>query len=111
MEKQYILGMVERVEVEGEEHLAKIDTGATRSSIDRELAARLGMNEVIKKTEVRSSHGKSVRKVVMGKVKIGHRIIPTTFTLADRKELKFDLILGRNFLRRGFLIDTGWKDR
>ena len=84
MKKVYVLGMLEYVDVEGERHLAKIDTGASRSSIDFELADRLGMKEVIKKKKVRSAHGESVRKVVRGKVKIGNRVIPTTFSLADR---------------------------
>ncbi|NPE27005.1 hypothetical protein HNV12_03320 [Methanococcoides sp. SA1] len=106
MKRQYILGMVENVELEGETVLAKIDTGASRSSIDEDLAVRLGMTEIIKEREVRSSHGRSVRNIVRGRVKIGSRIIPTTFSLADRKDLKFDLILGKNFLWRGFIIDT-----
>lgn len=106
MEKWHILGMLEYVEIEGERYLAKIDTGASRSSIDSELAKKLGMKDVVKKREVRSSHGSSVREVVRGRVKIGNRIIPTTFGLANRKDMKFDLILGKNFLWRGFLIDT-----
>lgn len=110
MKKLFVLNMVEYVEVEGERHLAKIDTGASRSSIDFELAHKLGMREVLKKRKVKSAHGESVRKVVRGKVKIGNRIIPTTFGLADRKEMKFDLILGKNFLWRGFLIDTKRSD-
>lgn len=106
MKKQYIIGNVEYVEICGERHLAKIDTGASRSSIDKNLAKRLGLHEVVKEAEIKNSHGKSIRKIVKTKVKIGNRIIPTSFSLADRSELKFDLILGKNFLWRGFLIDT-----
>jgi hypothetical protein len=106
MKKQYVLQMLEYVEICGEKHLAKIDTGASRSSIDKELAKNLGITDVIKEKEVKSSHGKSIRQIVKTKVKIGNRIIPTSFTLANRDELKFDLILGKNFLWRGFIIDT-----
>lgn len=106
MKKEYILSNLEYVEICGEMHLAKIDTGASRSSMDNNLAKRLGLHEIIKERNVRSSHGESIRKIVKTKVKIGNRIIPTSFSLANREELKFDLILGKNFLWRGFLIDT-----
>jgi hypothetical protein len=110
MKKQFIIGNLEHVEICGEIHLAKIDTGASRSSIDEKLAKRLGLHEIIKEKEVKNSHGKSLRKIVKTKVKIGNRIIPTSFTLANRKDLKFDLILGKNFLWRGFIIDTRRSD-
>lgn len=110
MKKLHVLGNLEYVEICGERHLAKIDTGASRSSIDEKLAHRLGLHEVIMERRVKNSHGASVRKVVKTRVKIGNRVIPTSFTLADRKELRFDLILGKNFLWRGFLIDTKRSD-
>jgi hypothetical protein len=110
MRKEYVIGNLEYVEICGETHLAKIDTGASRSSIDENLAKKLNLHEIIKEKEVKSSHGKSIRKIVKTKVKIGNRIIPTSFTLANRDELKFDLILGKNFLWRGFLIDTKRSD-
>ena len=106
MRKEYFIHLLEPVEICGETHIAKIDTGASRSSIDRRLASRLKLGPVIKEKKVKNSHGATVRQIVKTKVKIGNRVIPTTFTLADRKDLKFDLILGKNFLWRGFFIDT-----
>lgn len=111
MRKIYIIGLTEPIEICGENHLAKIDTGASRSSIDKKLAQKLKLFDILKHKEVKSANGSSIRKVVRAKIKIGSRIISTTLNLADRQELKYDLILGKNFLKRGFWIDTTKKNK
>lgn len=105
MRKVYFVGLNEEVEILGKKYLAKIDTGACRNSIDRNLARKLGLCKVVNRKSVRSSNGSSYRDIVECFVKVGGRKMHTTFSLADRKDMKYSIILGRNFLKRGFLVD------
>lgn len=44
--------------------MARVDTGATLSSIDQQLALKLGFNQAIRKIAVRNAHGTTLRQVV-----------------------------------------------
>ncbi|MEM4282571.1 MAG: RimK/LysX family protein [Candidatus Woesearchaeota archaeon] len=103
------LGLTERVVVFGlwknKTVTAKIDTGATKSSIDAMLARELGLGPVVRTAVVRTTHGIAKRDVVVAKVKIGHRIIVADFTVAKRSHMKYGILIGQNILKRGFIID------
>lgn len=101
-----VIGLKEKVEIGGKKVLARIDTGAKVSSIDIKLAKRLGINRPVRKTKIKSANGVSIRPVILTHVKIKKRVFRAFFTLADRKELSFPVLIGRNILKRGFLIDT-----
>jgi alpha-L-glutamate ligase-like protein len=85
---------------------AKIDTGAWRSSIDKEYAQSLGLlsKENILWTKVfKSSLGKEERPVINLKFYLAGRLIKTIASIADRRGLKVKLIIGRRDLV-GFLV-------
>lgn len=109
MENKTLIGLTEIVEINGKKHKARIDTGAKRSSIDRRLAYRLGLGPVIKTTKVRSVHGQSIRPIIRAIVRIRDRNLKATFNIADRKDMSYSILIGRNILKHGFLIDTSKK--
>src|SRR3989344_5501137 len=95
------LGLIEKILVEGKEIFAKIDTGASTSSMDKNLAEELGLGPVIKTKGVRNAHGKSMRPVVKANININGRNMRTKFNLIDRKHMKYKVLLGKNTLKRG----------
>lgn len=110
-EGRVILGLSEEVTVLGnnqneEQRTARIDTGATSSSIDIQLAEQLQLGPVIKDKIVKSASGIKTRSVVLAKVKLNGSIIEAEFTLADRSHMTYPILIGQNILIQGnFLID------
>lgn len=100
-----IIGLIEKVKINGKEVLAKIDTGASRCSLDRSLAEELKLHQVVKKIRIKSSHGKSIRSIVEGRLKIKNRRFKVRFNVADRSYLKYPVLIGVSILKRGFFID------
>lgn len=89
-----------------EEILAKVDTGAWNSSIDRDLAERLGLlakDNILWKKKVYSSLGTEMRPVINLRYYLAGRPINTVGTIANRKGLKKAMIIGRRDLG-GFLV-------
>jgi len=84
---------------------AKIDTGATRSSIDIKLASKLSLGPVIKSKMVRSAHGNKLRPVIEAELLLAGKKLKSEFTLADRTQMKYAILIGVNVLKHGFLID------
>ena len=83
---------------------ARIDTGATQSSIDTKLAKELGFNKYIGRVNVISANGIKNRHIVEIEYELSGKIIRSNFTLADRSSLNYSVLIGRNDLN-GFLID------
>ncbi len=106
-----ILGLTERVTVIGlhgkkEKVVARIDTGATSSSIDLVLAQRLHLNPSTRSKIVKSASGVKKRPVVHAKIRMDGLLIEEEFTLADRGHMTYQLLIGHNILKKGnFLID------
>lgn len=105
MENKTIIGYLEKIKIQGKDVVALIDTGATRSSIDLELASELKLGPIIKKSTIVSSHGKSVRPVIKAKVEIGGKKINAFFNISARTHLSYKVLIGRNILRNRFLVD------
>jgi len=109
---------------------AKIDTGATASSLhafDVERFRRGGLRwvrfsihprlrsddaaqvveaEVIEDRPIKSSNGQvEMRPVIQMDVQILDRVWTADVTLANRDEMGFRMLLGRQALRRHFLVD------
>jgi hypothetical protein len=105
-----ILGLVEKITVHGKKHsrtvLARIDTGAQSNSIDLELAKTLHVGPAERTTVVKSAHGSSVRPVVMLDIDIAGARQRGRFTIADRSKLRYPVLIGRNILKIGYMIDT-----
>jgi hypothetical protein len=106
---RFIVGFVEPVTIKGVDGskrlLARVDSGATRSSIDAKIAQELGIGPVIGERTVRNANGRTTRKVVEVTLQLGDEEYVEEFTLADRSHMNFPVLLGRNILEQNFLID------
>ena len=109
-----IVGLTENVSFKSnneadKEVEAKIDTGATRSSIDIKLASQLNLGPVIKSKIVKSAHGNKLRPVIEAEITLAEKKIKSEFTLADRTHMKYAVLIGVNVLKHGFLVDPSEK--
>ena len=84
---------------------AKVDTGATKSSIDSRLAAELRLGPVLKSKMVKSASGTRVRPVIKVGVILKGKEFATQFTIADRQDMKYKVLIGLNILKNHFIID------
>ncbi len=84
---------------------AKIDTGATKSSIDVKLASKLNLGPVIKSKMIKSAHGNKLRPIIEAEIILAGKKIKSEFTLADRTHMKFDVLIGVNTLKNDYLVD------
>ena len=110
---------------------AKVDTGAYTCSLhcskaevvngqlefillDEEHPEFTGMKftfKRFKRREIKNSFGEAeMRYVIKTSIKIFDRRIRAEFSLCDRGNLKFPVLLGRRILRNRFLIDVTKKD-
>lgn len=92
--------------------LARVDTGAFRSSIDKIFAQGLGLlekeNILWKEGEryaYRSVQGRQSRPIVGFSFWLAGRKIKSTASVADRSKMKYPVLIGRNDLV-GFLVRT-----
>ena len=104
-----VIGLCEEVVIAGpkgkKEVIARVDTGATKSSIDVQLAAELSLGPILKSALIRSASGAGVRAVVEAKIEIADKEMKAEFTLADRAHMKYPVLIGQNILKTGFLVD------
>ncbi len=104
-----VIGLEEKVRVHNnggkKTVIAKIDTGATKSSIDTNLAAELRLGPVIKSKLIKSAHGSNIRPIIEATIELAGKKITSEFTLADRAHMKYRILIGQNILKDGFLID------
>ncbi len=106
-----VVGLTERIILKSpggksKEVLARIDTGATKSSIDVKLAAELKMGPVLKAKLVKSASGTSVRPMIQCKLEIANKLVTSEFTIADRSHMKYRVLIGQNILcNNSFLVD------
>lgn len=110
---------------------AKIDTGAYRSALHyQKVRVRTvdGVKQLVvtfqmggkRKTKVfrsyervtvKSSNGESSRRyLIRTMVRLNGHVVRTAFTLFDRSDMKYQVLLGRKFLRDRFLVDVARKD-
>ncbi|MFC7019125.1 MULTISPECIES: RimK family alpha-L-glutamate ligase [Haloarcula] len=98
------IGYIEEVQVTGtrgtETILAKSDTGATRTSIDSQLAADIGTGPIkdivrIKSGSLKSGRSRPVVDLVVG---IGGEQHTVTASVEDRSHMDYPLLLGRDIL-------------
>jgi RimK family alpha-L-glutamate ligase len=101
-----IIGYVEEVVVMGtsgqETVMAKSDTGATRTSIDAHLAAKIGTGPIkdivkIKSGSVKSGRSRPVVDLVVG---VGGKQHTVTASIEDRSHMDYPLLLGRDILEQ-----------
>ncbi|MDA1196698.1 MAG: RimK/LysX family protein [Nanoarchaeota archaeon] len=109
-----VVGLIESVtliDTQGNKRTlkAKMDTGATRSSIDVSLTKEMDFGPELQKKLVKSAHGSAVRPAVEANIEFASQKFKTEFTVADRSHLKYKLLIGVNVLQHGFLIDPSKK--
>ena len=100
------VGVFEDLEIEdflGERHAikAKLDTGAFRSSIDEDLAKKLGLldpENILLNIGYRSALGREERPVVGLTFYLKDHKIKTSASISDRSKLKRPMIIGRRDL-------------
>jgi RimK family alpha-L-glutamate ligase len=106
------IGYTEEVLVSGtsgsEQVVAKSDTGAGRTSIDTQLAARIGAGPIRSMTTVKSGSAPSgtSRPVVDIVVGVGGDRHTVAASLTDRSNLRYPLLLGRDILGN-YQVDVG----
>lgn len=109
MTDKVILGLTEKIKLLGNkevELIARIDTGATSSSVDSNLAEELSLGPVIRTKIVKSASGVKKRPIIKAKIILKDIEIEEEFTLADRGHMTYPLLIGQNILKKGnFLID------
>lgn len=87
--------------------MAKIDTGAWRTSISENLAEELGLlskNNILWTKKFRSSLGVQERPVISITFWLAGRKITSPSSVAKRMALKYQMIIGRKNLK-GFLVE------
>jgi hypothetical protein len=112
-EAKTVIGVVCHVVITGnhreETVLAKIDTGASRTSVDVDLAAQVGLGPVTDTVKIRaaSSNHTEVRPLVQARVRLADQWFELPVNITDRKDMKYPVIIGMDILTKGrFLIDA-----
>ena len=80
---------------------AKADTGASRTSIDMKLAAKIGAGPILDTTKVRTSNDKEGKSRPLVDIVIGvkGRQHTVTASVEDRSHMEYQMILGRDILQ------------
>jgi len=100
-----VIGYTEEVVVSGtsgsENIVAKSDTGATRTSIDTQLAAKIGAGPIKSIARVKSGSSKSSRSrpVVDVVIGVGGNRHTVTASVEDRGHMEYPVLLGRDILK------------
>ncbi len=111
MEGKTVLGLTEKVVIFGNNNMkkevtARIDTGATKSSVDMDIAGELELGPISRTRLVKSASGKKRRAIILVKVKLDDKILEDDFTIAERKHMTYPVLIGQNILKKGnILID------
>jgi hypothetical protein len=100
-----VLGLYEYVKIKGKKILARIDSGAVKSSIDVDLAAELKLGPIIGSRIIKNVHGANRRPLIELEANICNKKAKATFSLQSRKHMKFKILIGQNILTQGFIID------
>lgn len=125
-----IIGSIDKVDLPdfGVENIpAKIDTGASRSSLHcRGIKTESGMlffkvmtdsgykefsTKDWSQKRIRSSNGKAeVRFIIKTKLKVFSKKYVASFSLTDRSKMKYPLLIGKAFLKNRFIVDVAEKN-
>ncbi len=109
--KRKVIGIIQEVVVRGPSSeilvRAKVDTGATRTTLDTDLAKKLGLGPVLRHVRTRAAAAEhpEQRDVVSAVLVIAGETFEVHVAITDRKDMKYHMIVGMDVLRRsGFLI-------
>lgn len=109
--KRKIIGIIQEVAVRGPRGeirvRAKVDTGAARTTLDTDLARRLGLGPVLRHVHTRAAAADhpEERDVVSAVLVIAGETFEAHVAVTDRRDMRYHMIVGMDVLRRsGFLI-------
>jgi len=111
LNNKVVVDSVEPIFIGKNEYFARVDTGATRSSICKSVVKKLKLGPSLEKVEVKSSHGVSFRDIIMVNVNFAGIKTRIKFNVSDRVHMKYPVLIGRNLLKKGFLVDCSNEDR
>ncbi len=103
--KKLCVGLVENVEIGGKVVKARIDTGARGNSISESLAKALNLEKLGRTIIVKSASGRQVRPLVVADIVLKGRKLHTKFNVTDRSHLQYQMLIGVEVLKQGFLVD------
>ncbi|MCK4883597.1 MAG: ATP-dependent zinc protease [Candidatus Diapherotrites archaeon] len=108
------IGLTEEVIIKSQKKsiktVAKIDTGATRSSIDKNIVFELeAENEPRKRVRVKSALGEEKRRLVRLEIDLCGKSIMSTFSISDRLDHEHHVLIGRDVLFGNFVVDVSKK--
>ncbi|MCD4739621.1 RimK/LysX family protein [archaeon] len=103
------VGLVEKVAVCGKQKvdaLAKFDTGAARTSVDKTLAEKVGLGPVLRTRKIKSALSKGQeREVVKAQIQVAGKSFDTEVNLSDRSHSKCKVLIGRDLMFENFVIN------
>jgi len=123
-EEKIMVGRIEQALLlpQGLKLPARIDTGAAICSLDaRELEIRGNIAEfklseaygglelrmpIVRSGHVRSANTRQQRPVVELEIRLGPKLLRVEANLTDRSQFDYPLLIGRNALKQGFLVDV-----
>ncbi len=110
-----VLGLIEEVFLNNNYQKklpARIDSGATSSSIDSSLVQQLNLGPLLPAKVVKSAFGIKERPIIKTTIKIAGLIIESEFNVTDRSHMTYPLLIGQNILKKGkFIIDPLLKSK
>ncbi|MGK0209516.1 MAG: hypothetical protein ACI83O_000793 [Patescibacteria group bacterium] len=108
--KKIVVGPVEPVKILDKSYLARVDTGAKKCSISKSIIEEMDLL-VIEKVEVRNTHGTTVRDVIKLDVELAGKSMKVKFNVSNRRRMQYPILIGRNLLKKGFLVDCSNESR
>jgi hypothetical protein len=76
-------------------------------SLQEGLGERVFVTKNFKEKKIKSSFGQiEERFVIKTKIKLFGRVIRAEFSLSDRTEMKYPILLGRKLLKNRFIVDV-----
>ena len=109
-----VIGVSEVVELfdkNGHNHqiLAKVDTGAYRTTLCETLAKKLQISSVVGHKKVRGALGEDERPIIRLEYIMDKNKVSTEAFVAKREAMKYDMIIGRRDLKN-YIIDPSHVD-
>ena len=111
--KKKTIGLVDTIEIKGTKGTIKkkalFDTGATRTSVDMEVAAKAGIGPIIKTVKVTAASnpkGSKKRLVALAEIKINGKNMKAEVSIEDRSKLPYPVLIGRDLIHNNFVIDV-----
>jgi hypothetical protein len=106
--KKITVGLVEPVKIIADRKkiqiLAKFDTGAERTSIDKNIVSELGIKPVGKTTTF-NVHGKTIRPIVNINLEIKGKEFKVKANVSDRSSIGHKILIGRDVIFSNFIVD------